>query len=117
MRALLILNRKPYEGTRVTWDALRLAEQLLNAGLEINVFLTNDAVDQARDAAKASAGYFDLGEMLKGLIRRNVPVKVCGICKVRCGVYKGEPYLEGAQEGKMTELAEWIREADRVVSF
>lgn len=117
MKALLILNRNPYDGTDVTWNALRLAEQLLNAGLEVNVFLMNDSVDLARDAAKPPEGYFDLGEMLKGLIRRNVAVKVCGTCKVRCGMYKGEPYFEGAQEAKMTELAQWIKEADRVVSF
>jgi len=117
MKALLILNRNPYDGTDVTWNALRLAEQLLNAGLEVNVFLMNDSVDLARDSAKPPEGYFDLGEMLKGLIRRHVAVKVCGTCKVRCGMYKGEPYFEGAQEAKMTELAQWIKEADRVVSF
>jgi len=52
MKALLILNRNPYDGTDVTWNALRLAEQLLNAGLEVNVFLMNDSVDLARDSAK-----------------------------------------------------------------
>ena len=117
MRALIVLNRNPYDGTDVTWNALRLTEQLLNTGLEVNVFLMNDAVDLAREAAKPPEGYFDLGEMLKGLIRRKVPVKVCGICKVRCGLHKGEPYFEGAQEAKMTELAQWVKEADRIVSF
>lgn len=117
VRALIVLNRNPYDGTDITWNALRLAEQLLNAGLEVNVFLMNDSVDLARDAAKPPEGYFDLGEMLKGLIHRNVPVKVCGTCKVRCGTHKGEPYFEGAQEAKMTELAQWIKEADRVVTF
>lgn len=76
-----------------------------------------DSVDLARDVAKPPEGYFDLGEMLKGLIRRNVPVKVCGTCKVRCGLHKGEPYFEGAQEARMTEPAQWIKEADRVVTF
>jgi len=117
MRALIVLNRNPYDGTDITWNALRLAEQLLNAGLEVNVFLMNDAVDLARDAAQPPEGYFDLGAMLKGLIGKGVPVKVCGTCKVRCGLHKGEPYFEGAHEAKMTELAQWIQEADRVVTF
>lgn len=117
MKALIVLNRNPYDGTDITWNALRLAEQLLNAGLEVNVFLMNDSVDLARDVAKPPEGYFDLGEMLKGLIHRNVPVKVCGTCKVRCGIHKGEPYFDGAHEAKMTELAQWIKEADRVVTF
>ena len=55
--------------------------------------------------------------MLKNLINGGVPVKVCGTCKVRCGIYKGQPYFEGAQEAKMTELAEWIKEVDKVITF
>jgi uncharacterized protein involved in oxidation of intracellular sulfur len=117
MKALIILNRNPYDGTDITWNALRLAEQLLNADLEVKVFLMNDAVDLARDAARPPEGYFDLGDMLKGLMGRGVPVKVCGTCKVRCGIHKGEPYFEGAQEAKMTELAQWIKVADHVVTF
>jgi len=114
---LLVFNRNPYDGTDVTWNGLRLAEQLLNTGLEVNVFLMNDSVDLARDAATPPEGYFDLGKMLKGLIGKNVPVKVCGTCKVRCGIHKGEPYFEGAQEAKMTELAEWVKNADKIITF
>lgn len=50
-------------------------------------------------------GIFDLEEMLKELTVKKVPVEVCGTCKVRCGIHKGEPYFHGAQEAKMTELA------------
>ncbi len=32
--ALLVFNRNPYDGTGITWNGLRLAEQLLNNGLE-----------------------------------------------------------------------------------
>ena len=114
---LLVFNRNPYDGTDVTWNGLRLAEQLINNGLDVNIFLMNDSVDLARDAAKPPEGYFDLGEMLKELIENSVPVKVCGTCKVRCGIHKGEPYFEGAREAKMTELAEWVKESDNVISF
>ena len=117
MTILLLFNRNPYDGTDVTWNGLRLAEQLLRTGSEVNVFLMNDSVDLARDVAKPPDGYFDLGEMLKGLIGKNVPVKVCGTCKVRCGIHKGEPYFEGAQEATMAELAQWIQETNKVVSF
>ena len=77
----------------------------------------NDSVDLARDITEQPEGYFDLGKMLKELIAKNVPVKVCGTRKVRCGIHKGEPYFEGAQEAKMSELAQWIKEADKVISF
>ncbi len=42
--ALLVFNRNPYDGTDVTRNGLRLAGQLLNAGLEVNIFLMNDEV-------------------------------------------------------------------------
>ena len=115
--ALLVFNRNPYDGTDVTWNGLRLADQLLDIGLEVNIFLMNDSVDLARDITEQPEGYFDLGKMLKDLIAKSIPVKVCGTCKVRCGIHKGEPYFEGAQEAKITELAQWVADADKVISF
>ena len=115
--ALLVFNRNPYDGTDITWNGLRLAETLLNTGLGINIFLMNDSVDLARDITKPPEGYFDLVQMLKELIAKDIPVKVCGTCNVRCGIHKGEPYFEGAQEAKMTELAQWVKEADKVITF
>jgi len=115
--ALLVFNKNPYDGTDITWNGLRLADQLLNTGLGVNIFLMNDSVDLARDITKPPEGYFDLVQMLKELIVKDVSVKVCGTCNIRCGIHKGEPYFEGAQEAKMTELAQWIKEADKVISF
>ncbi|MHC1631172.1 MAG: DsrE/DsrF/TusD sulfur relay family protein [Methanotrichaceae archaeon] len=117
MQVLLLFNRNPYDGTDVTWNGLRLADQLLALGLDVHIFLMNDSVDLARDVCKPPEGYFDLGQMLKDLIAKSVLVKVCGTCKVRCGIHKGKPYFEGAQEAKMTELAEWVKDADRILSF
>ena len=77
----------------------------------------NDSVDLARDMTKPPEGYFDLVQMLKKLIDKNVQVKVCGTCNARCGIHKGEPYFEGSHEAKMTELAQWIKETDNVISF
>ena len=117
MNALIIFNTNPYDGTDVTWNGLRLAEQLLNAGLEVNIFLMNDSVDLARDVTKPPEGYFDLVQMLKELIEKSVSVKVCGTCNARCGIHKGQPYFEGTQKAKMIELAEWIKESDKVITF
>ncbi len=116
MKVLFIFNRNPYDGTDVTWNAIRLAEQLIKIDEEVKIFLMNDSVDLARDITRPPEGYFDLGQMLKELIAKGVPVKVCGTCKVRCGIHKGEPYFEGANEAKMTELAEWVKETDKIIS-
>ena len=117
MKALLILNRNPYDGTDVTWNALRLGEKLLDRGMELRIFLMNDSVDLAREGIEPPSGYFNLTEMLTGLISKGVPVKVCGTCLVRCGIHKGKPLVKGAVEAKMPELAEWIEECDKVISF
>lgn len=116
-KILFIFNRNPYDGTDVTWNGLRLIEKLLDLKLEIRIFLMNDSVDLARDATKPMEGFFHLGKMLKDIIAKGVPVKVCGICKIRCGIHKGKPYFEGAQEAKMPELAEWVKDSDKVITF
>jgi len=117
MSTLIVLNRNPYDGTDVTWNALRLAEKLHEDGEEVRLFLMNDAVDLARDATEAPEGYFDLVQMTKALIADGVCVKVCGTCQMRCGTHRGQPYYEGAQKATMAELSEWVRTSEKVVCF
>jgi len=117
VKVLIIFNRNPYDGTDVSWNGLRLVEKLLDLKIEVRLFLMNDSVDMARDIARPPEGFFDLGKMLKDLIANSVPVKVCGTCKARCGIHKGEPYFEGACEAKMPELAKWVKEADKIITF
>lgn len=45
----IILNHQPYDGSDVTWNALRLAKELHNNQEQVHIFLMNDAVDLARD--------------------------------------------------------------------
>jgi len=118
MKVLIIFNRQPYDNTDVTWNGLRLAGKLLEAGQEVRVFLMNDAVDLARDICSPPEGYDqDLSAMLKKLISRGVPVRVCGTCMSRCGLYKNHPYFEGAEDSTMPALAEWVVDSDRVLTF
>ncbi len=118
MKVLIVFNRLPYDGTDVTWNGLRLAGKLLEAGHEVKIFLMNDSVDMARDVCKMPETYDqDLSQMLKDLIKKNVEVKVCGTCMARCGIHKNAPYFEGAKKAVMADLANWIVECDRVVTF
>ncbi|MCK5241233.1 DsrE family protein [bacterium] len=117
MNALIIFNHQPYDGTDVAWNGLRLAEKMLNVGLEVRIFLMNDSVDMARDECKPPEGYFDLVKILKELIAKGIAVKVCGTCNVRCGIHKGKPYYSGANEATMAELAEWVKDSERVITF
>ena len=118
MKVLIIFNREPYDTTDVTWNGLRLAETLRKNNQEVRIFLMNDAVDMARDACKPPATYDqDLSQMLKDLIAKDVPVKVCGTCMARCGIHKNQPYFEGAEKSTMGELANWVVDSDRILTF
>lgn len=118
MKILIIFNREPYDNTDVTWNGLRLAGKLREAGQQVRIFLMNDSVDMARDVCKPPQGYDqDLSKMLKDLITQDVPVKVCGTCMARCGIYKNHPYFEGAEKSTMLALAEWVVDSDKVITF
>ena len=118
MTILIVFNRPPYDGTDVTWNGLRLAGNLAENGHAVRIFLMNDSVDMARESCKAPAGYDqDLMPMLKALIAKGVAVKVCGTCMARCGIHKNEPYYPGANKSTMAELAGWVANSDRVLTF
>ncbi len=118
MKILIIFNREPYDGTDVIWNGLRLAEKLLESGKEVRIFLMNDAVDLARDACTRPDNYDqNLGDLLKDLIAMGATVKVCGTCMARCGMYKNQPYFEGAENSTMPELAVWVIDSDKVLTF
>ncbi len=118
MKVLIIFNREPYDNTDVTWNGLRLAGKLLESGQEVRLFLMNDSVDMARDVCKPPEGYDqDLSQILKDLISKGVPVKVCGTCMARCGIYKNHPYFDGAEKSTMPELAEWVVDSNKVITF
>lgn len=78
----------------------------------------NDSVDMARDVCVKPESYDqDLRQMLRYLIQHGVPVKVCGTCMARCGVYKNHPYFSGAEKSTMAELAGWVIDCDKVLTF
>lgn len=118
MKILIIFNRDPYDGSDITWNGLRLADKLREAGQSVRIFLMNDAVDLARDVCRPPAGYDqDLVALLKALIAHDVPVRVCGTCLARCGVHRHHPYFAGAESSTMPALAEWVMESDKVLTF
>lgn len=118
MKLLIVFNREPYDSTDVTWNGLRLAGKLMEAGAEVRIFLMNDAVDMARDVCQPPEGYDqDLSRMLKELIACGIPVKVCGTCMARCGIHKNHPYFAGAEKSTMQDLAQWVIDSDNVITF
>lgn len=115
MTMLVILNRSPYDGTDVTWNALRLVSQAQQDALAVRVFLMNNAVELARDGLAAGPDY-DLQRMLLEAVAAGAEAKLCKTCIGRCGLQDATLRPE-VKIGTMPELSEWIRTSDRVLTF
>lgn len=114
----IIFNHQPYDGTDVTWNALRLAKALHKSGEEVNIFLMNDAVDLARDKTMKPDSYdYDLVEILKKMYAQGIQLQACGTCNARCGIFKNEPYLDDKVSSNMQVLADWVIQSKQVITF
>jgi len=113
---LLVINRAPYDGTDVVWNALRLAGSATEAGMSVRLFLMNDGVDLAREGVTPEGAEFDLQEMLRGLIADGVEVRLCQTCLTRCGIGKGET-IPKAHVAGMKDLVAWVQDSEKVLSF
>ncbi|MCI0501121.1 MAG: DsrE family protein [Epsilonproteobacteria bacterium] len=118
MQILFVLNQQPYNGTDVIWNSLRLATALHKKGEDVKIFLMNDAVDLARDTTQKPDFYeFDLVSMLKKLYLDGVELKVCGTCMARCGLNKNQPYFNDDVKGTMDDLANWVIQSQKILTF
>lgn len=116
VKFLLILNDPPY-GTERSYNALRLARNLLSkeAG-EVRMFLLGDAAACAKGGQKVPQGYYNVADMLSGFMRRGGTVGVCGTCLEARGI--AEPDLvAGAARSTLDQLTEWSAWADKVLVF
>jgi len=113
----IIVNGAPYGDERV-WNALRLALTSISAtiGMNVNVFLLGDAVNAAKKGQKTPEGYYNLEEMLHALVKQGAKVATCVTCLSARGLAK-EDLVEGVEVGSMIELAHWIKESQKVLSF
>ena len=116
MKTLLILNDPPY-GTERSYNALRLARTLAaKESSEVRVFLLGDAAACARAGQRVPQGYYNVGDMLSGVIRRGTVVGVCGTCLDARGIGEAD-LVQGAARGTMDQLGEWSVWADKVLVF
>jgi len=116
MKTLFIVNDPPY-GTERSYNALRLARQLLKTGTEeVKVFLIGDAVACARAGQKVPQGYYNAGDMLGMIVRAGGEAGVCGTCIDARGI-SAEELIDGAPRGSMEMLANWTQWADKVITF
>jgi uncharacterized protein involved in oxidation of intracellular sulfur len=116
MKYLFILNDPPY-GTERSYNALRLARNLAaKDAAEIRLFLLGDAAACAHGGQKVPQGYYNVADMLSGVVRRNGVVSVCGTCMDARGI-RDEELVQGTARGTMDQLAEWSAWADKALVF
>jgi uncharacterized protein involved in oxidation of intracellular sulfur len=113
----LIVNSAPY-GTEGPYNAFRLAAALISAAsqAEVRIFLMADGTFAAKRGQAVPEGYYNAETMLAGLIGKGVSVRLCGTC-CRARGLAPEEVTEGAAISGMLELAKWVIESDKVVSF
>lgn len=117
MKVLLIINDPPY-GSEKAYNALRLAMTLQkeHADVEVYIFLMADAVFCALPGQKTPDGYYNLERMFKGLVNKGAQVKACGTCADARGI-RALQLIEGVEISTMSQLAQWVAEADKVLTF
>jgi len=113
---LLVVNRGPYDGSDVVWNALRLARSAREAEMRVRLFLMNDGVDLARVGVTPEGAEFDLQDMLRALIADGVEVRLCQTCLTRCGIGKGET-MPQAEIAGMKDLVGWVQDSEKMLSF
>ncbi|MBE0429146.1 MAG: DsrE family protein [Thermoleophilia bacterium] len=114
-KVTIVINERPYEGRDLAWNGLRLAEACL-VDMDVNVFLMEGGVDAGRQNQKPPGDYPNLEEIILRLLEAGAQVKACGICLEACSM-TSEDLIEGISEGTMMQLAGWVRESDKVISF
>lgn len=80
------------------------------------LFLMADSVTAARQGQQPPGGYYTIEVMLKRVVRSNGRVMLCGTC-MEARAHTSEKMVQGAATSNMTELADSIAAADRVLVF
>jgi len=117
MKVLIIINDAPY-GTEKAYNALRLAIQLgkEHENVEVRIFLMADAAGCAVAGQVTPNGYYNIERMLSLSIKKGAKVKICGTCADARGL-KNVHLTEGARLSTMAELANWVVDSDKVLTF
>ena len=117
MKILILINDAPY-GTEKAYNALRLANQISkdHEGIELRIFLLADAASCAVANQVTPNGYYNIERMLKLAVNKGAKVKICGSCADARGL-KNVQLIQGAELSTMPELASWVVDSDKVITF
>lgn len=117
MKALIIINDAPY-GSEKAYNALRIAIHLQKdyPQSEVRIFLLADSVTCAITGQNIPQGYYNIEAMLDVVIYKGGKVKICGTCGNARGL-KDLKLIESTEISNMGELAQWIVDSDKILTF
>lgn len=117
MQKIVIIANGAAYGSESLFNSLRLAIALAEQTPqpEIKLFLMSDAVTAGIGGQKPTDGY-NIQQMLEILTAQEVPVKLCKTCADGRGIAQ-LPLIDGVEIGTLVELATWVIEADKVLTF
>ncbi len=111
----IVLQDAPY-GSEKVWNALRLSQALISEGAKVRIFLYGDSVTAAKKGQNPPKGYYNIGDMLKGLVERGAEVRSCLTCTSARGLTQAD-FIDGTHVGKTLDLARWVNEGGQVMVF
>jgi uncharacterized protein involved in oxidation of intracellular sulfur len=111
----IIINDGPY-GSEKPYNALRLALALNKNRVKVNVFLLADGVWAAQSGQSVPQGYYNIQRMLQLLLSSGAKVKTCGTCMRTRGLDEGK-IVKGVEKASMADLAQWVKESEKVLCF
>lgn len=68
-----ILNNSPY-GNEKSYNALRLALAIVKKKEPVKIFMMDDGIFCAINGQKTPEGYYNIGRMLKSLVKRGYDI-------------------------------------------
>ncbi|MFZ6010367.1 MAG: DsrE/DsrF/TusD sulfur relay family protein [Bacteroidota bacterium] len=115
MKILFLLNDAPY-GSDKNFNALRTAIQLQKhePNNKVWVYLMSDSVIGALPGQKEKTGQYNIGQMLVTIVQQGGEVKLCTSCAESRGA---TAVIPGAVLGTLTDLTNWIVNADKSLVF
>jgi uncharacterized protein involved in oxidation of intracellular sulfur len=84
--------------------------------VEVRIFLMADAVTCALPGQAAPQGYYNIERMLRSVISKGGQVKACGSCSEARGIQNLQ-LIEGVEVSTMSQLANWVPESEKVLTF
>ncbi|MEP0815156.1 MAG: DsrE family protein [bacterium] len=114
MALLIVLNRRPGDGTDVAWNAARIANKAQEMGMPTRVFLMNDGVWIAHGDLAAAGD--EAHGFLREALGRGAELRACGTCLDRAGI-PHDKIIPEAQVSTLPDLVRWIAGSDRILTF